>query len=49
MEKTYNTDRWEEVEAFGSDELDDNGGVKYLSLTNKDSYYFKTRSIRNKQ
>lgn len=44
----YNTDRWEEIEAVRSDELDENGEVKYLSLTTKDSYYFKVRNVRNK-
>ena len=44
----YKTDRWEEVEAVRSDELDENGEVKYLSLTSKDSYYFKVRNVRNK-
>ena len=44
----YQTDRWEEVEAVRSDELDENGEVKYLSLTDKDSYYHKVRNVRNK-
>lgn len=44
----YNTDRWEEVEAVRSDELDEDGEIKYLSLTNKNSHYFKVRNVRNK-
>jgi hypothetical protein len=44
----YQTDKWKEVEAVRSDELDENGEVKYLSLTDKDSYYFKVRNVRNK-
>lgn len=44
----YNTDRWEEVEAVRSDELDEDGEIKYLSLTNKNSYYSKVRNVRNK-
>ena len=44
----YKSDRWEEVEAVRSDELDENGEIKYLSLTNKDAYYFKVRNVRNK-
>jgi hypothetical protein len=44
----YQTDKWKEVEAVRSDELDENGEVKYLSLTDKDSYYHKVRNVRNK-
>jgi hypothetical protein len=44
----YQTDRWEEVEAVRSDELDEYGEIKYLSLTNKNSYYHKVRNVRNK-
>jgi hypothetical protein len=44
----YQTDNWKEVEAVRSDELDENGEVKYLSLTDKDSYYHKVRNVRNK-
>lgn len=45
----YNTDRWEEVEAVRSDELDEYGEIKYLSLTNKNSYYHKVRNVKQKQ
>ena len=44
----YKTDKWVEVEAVRSDELDEDGEIKYLSLTNKYSYYHKLRNIKNK-
>lgn len=44
----YKTDKWIEVEAVRSDELDEDGEIKYLSLTNKNSYYHKVRNIKNK-
>jgi hypothetical protein len=44
----YMTDKWVEVEAVRSDDLDEDGEIKYLSLTNKNSYYHKVRNIRNK-
>lgn len=44
----YKTDKWVEVEAVRSDELDEDGEIKYLSLTNKNSYYHKVRNIKNK-
>lgn len=44
----HNTDNWEEVEAFRSDELTENGEYKYYSINKKGSYYHTVRNIRNK-
>jgi hypothetical protein len=44
----YKTDKWVEAEAIRSDELDEDGEIKYLSLTNKNNYYHKVRNIKNK-
>jgi hypothetical protein len=44
----YQTDIWEEVEAFRSDELAEDGEYKYYSIDKKGSYYHKVRNVRNK-
>lgn len=44
----HNTDNWEEVEAFRSDELTEDGEYKYYSIERKNSYYHTVRNIRNK-
>jgi hypothetical protein len=44
----YQSDNWVDVEAVRSDELDEDGNVKYLSLKSKDKFYFKVRNIRKK-
>jgi hypothetical protein len=44
----YKTDDWEEVEAFRSDELTEDGEHIYYPVGNKNGYYHTVRNVRNK-